>query len=328
MCNKGVIVKIVVLDAYTINPGDLDWEPLRALGECIFYDRSSQEEIPDRIRDADVVLTNKAKLDQSAIMSATRLRYIGVMATGYNIIDLEAANARGIVVTNVPSYSTASTAQGTIALLLELTNHVGQHDKSVHRGQWSKSPDFSYWERPLLELDGLILGVIGWGQIGKAVAKTASALGMSILATSRSQRTQPSDPAARFVQIADLLAQSDVVTLHCPLTEDTQGLINARTLATMKKSALLINTARGGLIVEEELANALDTGVIAGAALDVLSTEPPDAANPLLTVRNCIITPHNHWATSSSRKRLIEQLAANMRAYLSNHPVNIVNPAP
>jgi glycerate dehydrogenase len=318
-------VKIVVLDAYTLNPGDLDWEPIRALGECTFYDRSSQEEIPDRIRDADIVLTNKAKLDQSAIAAATHLSYIGVMATGYNIIDLEAANAHDIVVANVPSYSTASTAQGTIALLLELTSHVGLHDRSVHEGKWSKSPDFCFWEKPILELDGLILGVVGWGQIGRAVAKTAAALGMSIIVASRSQRTQPSDPEVRFVQIPDLLAQADVITLHCPLTEDTKDLINAHTLGTMKKSAFLLNTARGGLIAEQDLSDALNNDVIAGAALDVLSTEPPDISNPLLTARNCIITPHNHWASSSSRRRMIDLLAANMRAYLSNHPVNVVS---
>jgi glycerate dehydrogenase len=318
-------VKIVVLDGYTINPGDLDWQPILDLGECVFYDRTPAEEIPDRIRDADIVLTNKAKIDRSAIATAIHLRYIGVMATGYNIIDLEAANARGIVVTNVPAYSTPSTAQGTIALLLELTNHVGLHDRSVHEGKWSKSPDFSYWEKPILELDGLVIGVIGWGQIGRAVAKTAAALGMSILVTSRSQRTQSSDPETRFVQLPDLLAQADVISLHCPLTEDTKDLINKRTLQTMKKSALLLNTARGGLIEEEELANALNTGIIAGAALDVLSTEPPDASNPLLTARNCIITPHNHWASSGSRKRMMEQLAANMRAYLSDQPVNVVS---
>ncbi|MEO6802049.1 MAG: D-2-hydroxyacid dehydrogenase [Granulicella sp.] len=318
-------MKIVVLDAYTINPGDMDWAPIRAFGECTFYDRSSQEEIPGRIRDADVVLTNKAKLDQSAIAAATHLRYIGVMATGYNIIDLEAAEARGIVVTNVPSYSTASTAQGTIALLLELTNHVGLHSKSVHEGGWSKSPDFSYWEKPIIELAGLVLGVVGWGQIGRAVAKTASALGMSIIVTSRSQRTQPSDPEMRFVQLPDIFTQADVITLHCPLTEDTKDLINARTLATMKKSALLLNTARGGLIAEQDLSDALNNGVITGAALDVLSTEPPDPSNPLLTARNCIITPHNHWASSSARRRMIELLAANMRAYLSGNPVNVVS---
>jgi glycerate dehydrogenase len=318
------MMKIVVLDGYTVNPGDLDWQPVLNHGECTFFDRTAPEEIPDRVRDADIVLTNKTKLDQAAIASAPRLRYIGVMATGYNVVDLETARARGIVVTNVPSYSTSSTAQGTIALLLELTNHVGHHDRSVHEGRWSKSPDFCYWEKPIHELSGMILGVVGWGQIGRSVATVAASLGMSILVASRSQRRSPADPAFSFAMLPDLLAQADVVTLHCPLTEDTKGLINTGTLEAMKRSALLLNTARGGLIIEEDLANALNTGVIAGAGLDVLTMEPPDGTSTLLTARNCIITPHNHWASASSRKRLIKQAAANIQAYRSNQPINTV----
>jgi glycerate dehydrogenase len=318
-------MKIVVLDGYIVNPGDLDWQPVLSLGDCTFFDRTAPTEIADRIRDADVVLTNKTKLDQAAIASALHLRYIGVMATGYNIIDLDAARARGIVVTNIPSYSTASTAQGTIALLLELTNHVGHHDRTVHEGRWSKSPDFCYWDKPVQELSGLTLGVVGWGQIGRSVAAVTVALGMSILVASRSQRRESTDPAFSFAGLPDLLAQADVVTLHCPLTEETKGLINTSTLATMKRSALLINTARGGLIVEEDLATALNNEVIAGAGLDVLTMEPPDGTSPLLTARNCILTPHNHWASASSRKRLIAQLGANLQAYRSNQPINVVS---
>lgn len=321
-------MKIVILDGYTVNPGDLDWQPVRNLGECTFFDRTTPKEMTERIRDADIVLTNKAKLDRTTIASAPRLRYIGVMATGYDVVDVEAANARGIVVTNVPAYSTASTAQGTISLLLELTNHVGLHDRLVREGRWSQTPDFCFWEKPILELNGKTLGVVGWGKIGRSVATVAAALGMRILVASRSQRHEPSDPDLRFVSLADLLTQADVLTLHCALTNDTRGLINAETLRTMKRSALLLNTARGGLIVEKDLAAALNSNQIAGAALDVLTTEPPDGSSPLLSARNCILTPHHAWASANSRKRLIHQLAANISAFLSNRPVNVVGTPP
>jgi glycerate dehydrogenase len=317
-------MKIVILDGYTVNPGDLDWQPVRSLGECTFFDRTTSTELPDRMRDADIVLTNKTKLDKVAIASAPRLRYIGVMATGYDVIDVEAASARGIIVTNVPAYSTASTAQGTIALLLELTNHVGLHDRRVHEGHWSRTPDFCFWEKPILELSGTTLGVVGWGKIGRSVATIAAALGMRILVASRSQHRDPSDPDVRFVSLVDLLTQADVITLHCALTKGTRELINADTLGIMKPSALLLNTARGGLIVEKDLAAALNSGQIAGAALDVLTTEPPDGSSPLLSARNCILTPHNAWASASSRKRLIHQLAANISAFLLGRPVNVV----
>ncbi|HEY0264052.1 MAG TPA: D-2-hydroxyacid dehydrogenase [Granulicella sp.] len=317
-------MKIVVLDGYTVNPGDLSWEPLESQGGLTVYDRTVPAEVLARLGDAEVALTNKTVLDAATIATAPKLRYIGVLATGYNVVDLEAASARGIVVTNVPAYSTASTAQGTIALLLELTNHVGLHDQSVHAGDWQRSPDFCYWKRPLLELAGLTLGVVGWGRIGKAVAATARAMGMKIAATSRSH-AGVLDPEVRFLPLNDLLEESDVIALHCALTEETKGAINAGSLARMKPSALLLNTARGGLIVEQDLADALNSGRIAGAGLDVLTMEPPDGSSPLLTAKNCIITPHLVWASGAARGRLLAQAAANVRAFVDGQPVNRVN---
>jgi glycerate dehydrogenase len=317
-------LKIVILDGYTANPGDLEWSPIAELGECTIYSRTPVEQISERIQGAEVVLTNKVKLDRAILDSAHSLRYIGVMATGYNMIDVTAAVDKDIVVTNIPSYSTASIAQATIAFLLELANHVGHHDGTVRSGRWSSGADFCYWDKPIIELKGMKLGIVGFGNIGMAVAKIAAALGMSILVYSRSRREPPFDLEVQHCDLASLLKQADAVSLHCPLNSSTTGLINRETLGLMKKSAMLLNTARGGLIVEKDLADALNSGVIAAAALDVLSTEPPDAANPLLTAKNCIITPHNGWASMATRRRLIEQTAANLRAYLSKQPINVV----
>jgi glycerate dehydrogenase len=248
------------------------------------------------------------------------------MATGHDVVDVRAASENGIVVTNIPSYSTSSIAQGAIAFLLELTNNVGHHNQTVHDGKWCKSLDFCYWERPIIELKGLKLGVIGFGAIGRSVANIASALGMSILTNSRTKRESPPGLEAKFCDLETLLKESDVVTLHCPLTPQTIGLIGYKALGMMKKSAFLLNTARGGLIVEQDLADALNSGEIAGAALDVLSTEPPNESNPLFSARNCIITPHHCWASMATRKELLGQTAANLRAYLSGQPINVVNP--
>jgi glycerate dehydrogenase len=315
-------MKIVVLDACTINPGDLSWTPIEQLGQCVFFDRTSADELAKRVEQAEIILTNKVTINRAAMERAPRLKYIGVMATGYNIIDICTANSRGIVVTNVPAYGTASTAQGAIALLLELTNHVGGHDQSVHSGKWSSQRDFCYWDKPIIELSGLTMGVVGFGRIGSAVCRIAEALGMFVIVHSRSKRDELPYPV---VSLETLLTRADVVSLHCSLTDDTKGIIREQTLAKMKSSALFINNARGDLVVEKDLAHALRTGQIAGAAIDVLTTEPPESSNPLLTAPNCIITPHNHWASVRARARLVEQTAINLKAFLEDTRMNVVN---
>ncbi len=318
-------MKIVVLDGYTANPGDLNWDDLAALGELHVYERTSPEEIIDRAQGAEVLLTNKTKLTRPLIESLPELRYIGVLATGYNVVDVEAAKERDITVTNVPAYSTASTAQATFALLLELTNQVGYHSETVHAGRWVSSPDFAYWDRPLVELSGLTMGIVGFGSIGKAVANLAIAFGMNVLVHTRTvPATSPSEKI-RFCDVDMLFAQSDVVSLHCPLTEATQGMVNAERLEQMKPSAFLLNAGRGPLVDEAALAHALNSGKITGAGLDVLSAEPPTADNPLLTARNCIITPHISWATRASRLRLIDIATKNVQAFLAGNPLNVVS---
>ena len=313
--------RIVVLDGHALNPGDLSWKPLERLGECTVYDHTQPDQIRERASDADCLLTNKTVLDNSVILSLPHLRYIGVLATGYNVVDQDAATQQGIVVTNVPAYSTPSVAQATFALLLELTNHVGHHSQTVAEGRWSRSRDFCYWDYPLVELSGRTMGVIGLGTIGRQVANIARALGMRVLAHTRS-------PVAggdiQSVSLDSLLAQSDVVSLHCPLTPQTSGLFNRTRLAQMKRTAFLINTSRGGLIDEEALAEALCQRQIAGAALDVLSTEPPSPQNALLKARNCLITPHIAWATKAARQRLMGIAASNLEAFLYGDPQNVV----
>jgi glycerate dehydrogenase len=316
--------RIVYLDSYTLNPGDLSWEPLRALGECVFYDRTPDDQVIQRAADAEILLTNKVALGGSTIRSLPRLRYVGVTATGYNIIDVAAAQERKIVVTNVPAYSTRSVAQMTFALLLELTQHVGHHARAVREGRWSSSPDFCFWERPLLELAGMTMGIVGLGQIGRQVAWLAEAFGMRVVAASR-QPPHDLPPTIRIVTLDDLFRASDVVSLHCPLTAQTQKMIDASRLSTMKPTALLINTSRGGLVVEQDLADALNAGRIAGAAVDVLSVEPPPASNPLLSARNCYVTPHIAWANRAARTRLLQVTVENVQAFLAGMPVNQVS---
>ena len=317
--------RIVYLDCYTVNPGDLSWEPLRALGDCVLYDRTPANQVIERAADAEIVLANKVVLDGQTIRALPRLRYIGVTATGYNIVDVAAARERNIVVTNVPAYGTASVAQMTFALLLELTQHVGHHARTVREGRWSASPDFCYWDRPLLELAGLTMGIVGLGQIGREVARLAEAFRMNVIATSRGP-VAPAQPAGvRIVGLDELFRTSDIVSLHCPLTPETNRLVDARRLATMKPTALLINTSRGGLVVEQDLADALNAGRIAGAAVDVLSVEPPPASNPLLAARNCYVTPHIAWATRAARARLLDVAVENIRAFVRGAPINRVN---
>lgn len=314
--------RIVVLDGYALNPGDLDWTPLHALGACTIYERTPVGLILERSQGAQVLLTNKTLLTRQTLEQLPRLRYIGVLATGYNVVDVSAAKERGVVVTNVPGYSTDSVAQLVFALILELTHHVGHHAGTVRDGKWSQNADFCYWEHPLLELKGLTMGIVGYGQIGQAVARIAQAFGMRVLVHTR---THPAVIAGiELVSWEELLKEADVVSLHCPLTPQTQGLINTSTLALMKPSAFLINTGRGPLIVEADLAKALTEGKISGAGLDVLCVEPPLADNPLLAAPHCFITPHLGWATKAARIRLMNVVAANLAAYLKGEPQNVV----
>jgi glycerate dehydrogenase len=318
------MARLVVLDAHTFAPGDNPWTDVAAQGELSVYDRSSPDEVLPRSQGAAVLLTNKTPLDAATIAALPALRGICVLATGVNIVDLSASSARGIPVCNIPAYSTASTAQHTIALLLELTNRVGQHHQAVQQGAWVKSPDFSFTLGPLTELSGLVFGIVGFGAIGRRVAEIARALGMSVLAAGDGRRSD--DPAwLERVPLDALFRRVDVLSLHCPLSEATRGLVNAERLATMRPSALLLNASRGPLVNEAELAAALDRGVIAGAALDVLSQEPPDAHNPLLGAPRCVITPHNAWATLAARRRAMQIAAQNVRGILSGTPQNVVN---
>lgn len=314
---------IVVLDGFTLNPGDLDWSPLRALGRCEIFDRSPPERIVERVGAAEIVLTNKTVLSREIIARLPCLKYIGVLATGTNVVDLAAAREREIPVTNVPAYGTRAVAQATFALLLELTNHVGQHAAAVRAGRWTNNTDWCFWDKPLVELDGLTMGLVGLGRIGRAVAELSSTFGMKVIAHSSTARDVPAFITP--VELNDVFRGSDVVSLHCPLTPQTRALVNAERLRLMKPSAFLLNTSRGPLIDEAALAEALNSGIIAGAGVDVLSFEPPPATNPLLAARNCIITPHNAWATRAARSRLLRIAVANIRAFLSGRPENVVN---
>lgn len=316
--------RIVVLDSYTLNPGDLSWDPLRALGDCTLHDRTPPDQVVGRAAEAEIVLTNKTPLSRRQILGLPELRYIGVMATGFNIVDIAAARERSVPVTNVPTYGTRSVAQMTFALLLELTQHVGHHSQTVRESRWVRSPDFCYWDFPLVELDGLTLGIVGYGRIGHAVGELAAAFGMKVLATASSQ-SKGSPRNLAVVDLDSLFEQSDVISLHCPLTSETRHLVSASRLQRMKPTALLINTSRGPLIDESALAEALNSGRIAGAGLDVLSVEPPVAGNPLLGAKNCIITPHIAWATRSARARLLQTAVDNVRAFLDGRPQNVVN---
>jgi glycerate dehydrogenase len=315
--------RIVVLDGHTVNPGDNPWDELAELGELIVYERTLRAQVIERARGADILLTNKTWLDADAIAALEGLRGICVLATGYNVVDARAARARGIPVCNVPSYSTDSVVEHTFALLLELCRAAGLHDRAVHAGEWERSEDFCFWRAPQLQLAGRSLGIIGFGSIGRRVAEVARAFGMRVLAT-RSSRSQ----SPEFVQVLALdalFSQADVVSLHCPLTPETEQLVRWDRLVTMKSSALLINTARGGLVREACLARALHEGVIAGAALDVLSTEPPQPDNPLLHAPRCLITPHVAWTSLEARRRLVRTSADNVRGILAGQPVHVVN---
>jgi glycerate dehydrogenase len=318
------MMQIVVLDGYTLNPGDLSWDAFRALGDCTIHDRTPPQEVVARAGRAEVVLTNKTVLSQPILAELPRVRNNGVLATGYNVVDIQAARQRGVIVTNIPSYGTHSVAQMTFAHLLNLTLRVGHHADTVRQGRWSASADFCYWDHTLIELAGLTMGVIGFGRIGQAVSQLAVAFGMNVLACdTRFPARMPGG-----VEIADFEAtfrRSDVVTLHCALTPETEKLVNRQRLALMKPSAFLINTSRGPLIDEPALAEALNGGRIAGAGLDVLAIEPPDPRNPLLTAKNCFVTPHIAWATRAARQRLLRTAVENVQAFLGGRPQNVVN---
>ncbi len=320
-------MKIVILDGYTENPGDLSWDPLRALGDLTVYDRTSltdEEEIIARIGDAEAVFTNKSPITRAVIDACPQVRFIGALSTGYNVVDYVHAREKGIDVTNVPGYGTAAVAQFAIGLLLEVCHHIGHHDRSVHRGDWTNCADWCYWDYPLIELAGKTLGIIGFGSIGQQVGRIAHAMGMKVLACTSDNRGKTSDFAA-FVPLDTLLAGSDVISLHCPLFPETAELINRETIGKMKDGVILINNARGGLIREQDLADALNEGKVAAAAVDVVSFEPIRADNPLLTAKNCIITPHISWASWECRQRIIDCAAANLQAFLDGMPIHVVN---
>jgi glycerate dehydrogenase len=316
--------RIVVLDGFALNPGDLSWEPLAALGELKVYDRTSNERVLERARNAQLVLTNKTLLMRDTLESLPELKYIGVMATGCNVVDLQAARRIAIMVTNVPEYGTNSVAQMVFAHILNLCLHVTEHGQSVSRGAWAKSPDFCYWDFPLIELAGLTIGIVGYGRIGRAVARLATAFGMHVLVNDITTPTGPGDDI-KPVDLDTLFRRSDIVSLHCPLTPQTEKLVGREHLKLMKPSAFLINTSRGPLVDEQVLAEALNNKRIAGAGLDVLEQEPPTAENPLFTAPNCYITPHIAWATASARERLMRIVVENVKAFLGGSPKNIVS---
>lgn len=316
-------MKIVVLDGYGLNPGDLSWSAWETLGELKVYDRTSPSELLERSEGAEVLVTNKTLITAKDMAMLPELKYIGVLATGYNVVDIDEAKARGIVVTNIPAYSTASVAQMVFAHILNITQRVGYYADENVRGRWTNNPDFCYWDTNLVELDGKKMGIVGYGNIGKATARIALAFGMEVLAyTSKDQKDLPQ--GVKKVTLDELFVESDVISLHCPLTPDTKELVNANRLKTMKPSAILINTGRGPLINEQDLADALNEGRIAGAGLDVLSVEPSVADNPLLRAKNCFITPHIAWATKEARARLMDIAINNLRSYQEGNIINNV----
>ncbi len=319
------MMKITVLDGHTLNPGDLLWEDLEKLGKAVIYPRTSPDELEERASGAEIILTNKTPLREDILKRLPGLKYIGVLATGYDVVDVEAAASLGIAVTNIPSYGTSSVAQMVFAHLLEFCQNVQNHSLSVRNGEWSSSPDFCYWNHPLTELAGKTMGIIGFGRIGRQTGIIASTFGMRVLVSDTMRNRELPDGNFHWAELSELLSESDVVSLHCPLTPLTREIINKDTLSLMKRTAYLINTSRGPLINEDALAGALKSGLIAGAGLDVLSVEPPPSGNPLLSIENCRITPHISWATKEARKRLLDTAVENLRSFLGGKPVNVVN---
>ena len=319
-------MKLVILDANALNPGDMSWDCFKAFGEISIYPRTEgKDTVIQRLSGADIVLLNKVPIDGEILDACPSINLICCLSTGYNVVDIQAARRRNIPVCNVPAYSTASVSQFTFALLLELCHRVGHHDQTVHAGKWASHPDFCYWDTPQMELDGKTMGIIGFGRIGQAVGRIAAAMGMKVLAYSRTRRPD-GETIAKYVDLDTLLAESDVISLHCPLFPETENLINAETIAKMKDGAILLNTSRGPVINEQAVADALKSGKLKGAAMDVVSQEPILSSNPLLTAPNCIITPHMAWAPTEARQRILDVTMNNIRGYLSNTPVNVVNP--
>lgn len=317
-------MKIVVLDGYRENPGDLSWAGLEALGDLTVYDRTPAGEVSRRVRDAEIVITNKTPVTKANIEDCKNIKYIGVLATGYNVVDVDAARERGIPVTNIPTYGTMAVAQTAIALLLEICHHVGAHNDAVQQGAWSSDPDWCFWNYPLIELADKTMGVIGFGRIGQATGRIAAAMGMKVIAHDE----YPNDAGrgiAEYVPLDELLANSDVIALHCPLFPSTEGIINSNSIAKMKDGVIIINNSRGQLIVEQDLRDALESGKVYAAGLDVVSSEPIRPDNPLLGARNCLITPHMSWAPKESRARLMDIAVENLRAFIDGKPQNVVN---
>jgi len=318
-------MNIVILDAYTSNPGDLSWEDFEKIGNLTVYDYTPKNKIIERAKDADIIIDNKVIINREIIEQLPKLKYIGLLSTGFNVIDSETAKEHGIIVTNVPTYSTAAVAQLTFALILETYNQVGVHNNAVHSGEWDSCRDFCFWKTPLIELSGKTIGIIGFGKIGNEVAKIADAFGMNILCYVPHEKPMPEYKSFKFVSLDELAKESDIVSLHCPLTPETTGLINEEFLSKMKKSAIVINTSRGPAVDEKALADAINSGRIFGAGVDVLSTEPPKKDNPLLSCERCFITPHVAWAGYETRQRLLGVVYNNLKAFCEGNPVNVVN---
>ena len=317
-------MKIVVLDGYTLNPGDLTWKGLEKLGELKVYDRTPVDKIVERIGDAEIVFTNKVPITRDTL-EKTNIKYIGVLATGYNIVDVETAKQKGIPVTNIPTYGTASVAQMVFAHILEICHHVAVHSEAVKADEWTNNDDWCFWKYPLIELAGKTMGIIGYGRIGQAVGRIAQAFGMKVIANDKYQNKKLESETMKYVELDNLLENSDIISLHCPLFEENKGIINKNTIAKMKDNVIIINTSRGPLIVEEDLAEALNGGKVYAAGLDVVSVEPIKADNPLLKAKNIFITPHIAWAPKESRQRLMDITVDNLKAFLKGKPVNVVN---
>jgi glycerate dehydrogenase len=318
-------LKIVVLDGYAENPGDLSWEGFEKLGEFTCHDRTPAEQVIERIGDAEIVIVNKTPITRAMIEACGNIQYIGVLATGYNIVDTAAAKEKGIVVTNIPTYGTEAVSQFAFALLLEICHHVGHHSDAVFEGRWERNPDWTFWDYPLIELLGKTMGIIGYGRIGQTTANIAQAFGMKVLANSPSRKPEVVSESLSFVDLDELLAKSDIITLHCPLLPSTEGIISKESIAKMKDGVIIINNSRGPLIVEQDLVDALESGKVAAAGLDVASSEPIRGDNPLLKAKNCLITPHISWAPIETRARLMDLALENLKAFLDGTPIHVVN---
>ncbi|APC41600.1 D-2-hydroxyacid dehydrogenase [Clostridium estertheticum] len=317
-------MKIVVLDGFTLNPGDLSWKEFEKLGELKVYDRTSFDEIVDRAYDCEIILTNKTPLGMDTLKKLPKIKYIGVLATGYNVVDAKAAKEMGIIVTNTPAYGTNSVAQFVFALLLEICHHVGEHNEVVRKGAWTNSKDFCFWNYPMIELAGKTMGIIGMGRIGVVTSTIAQAFGMNVLAYNPSKKESLISDTFKYVELDQLYEGADVISLHCPLFEETKGIINKESIKKMKDGVIIINTSRGPLIVEEDLAQALNSGKVAGVGLDVMSVEPVQMDNPLMRAKNCLITPHIAWAPKESRERLMNIAVDNLIQFAKGRPINIV----